>query len=190
MEKTCIEDRNFNQIDFTAEPFEKADYENCSFTNCNFSNLDLSKINFSDCTFTGCNISLAKLGRTAFKDCTFKGCKLLGLHFEDCHEFLFSVSFDNCFLNLSSFYKRKCKKTNFIDCSLHEIDFTEADLTGAIFHNCDLSRAVFSNTILEKADFRTSYNYSIDPGLNRIKKATFSSADISGLLDKYDIVIE
>ncbi len=37
--------------------------------------------------------------------------------------------------------------------------------------NCDLNRAVFDNSILEKADFRTSLNYSIDPELNRIKKA-------------------
>jgi hypothetical protein len=43
---------------------------------------------------------------------------------------------------------------------------------------------------LEKADFRTSYNYSINPEVNRIKKAKFSTAGIAGLLCKYDIEIE
>ncbi len=42
----------------------------------------------------------------------------------------------------------------------------------------------------EGVDFRTSFNYSIDPQLNRIKKAKFSLPGIAGLLDKYDIVID
>jgi hypothetical protein len=33
-------------------------------------------------------------------------------------------------------------------------------------------------------------NYSIDPDLNKIKKARFSTQGIAGLLDKYDIEIE
>jgi hypothetical protein len=50
--------------------------------------------------------------------------------------------------------------------------------------------ATFESTIIEKADFRTSFNYSIDPEKNRIKKARFSLAGIAGLLDKYDIEID
>ena len=82
------------------------------------------------------------------------------------------------------------KKTNYRVCSLHEVEFTEADLNNASFDNCDLFRATFRNTILESADFRTAYNYSIDPEVNRLKKAKFSLAGIVGLLDKYDIEIE
>ena len=55
---------------------------------------------------------------------------------------------------------------------------------------CDLTDTKFENTVIEKADFRTSFNYSIDPYLNRIKKAKFSLTNITGLLDKYDIEIE
>jgi len=115
---------------------------------------------------------------------------MLGLHFDNCNEFLFTVEFDNCFLNLSSFYKRKLKKTNFYNSSLQEVDFTETDLTGSLFDNCDLNKAIFENAILKKADFRTSYNYSIDPEINQIKKAKFSMTGIAGLLNKYDIEIE
>lgn len=43
---------------------------------------------------------------------------------------------------------------------------------------------------MEKADFRTSYNFSIDPDVNRIKKAKFSLDGVRGLLDKYDIQID
>jgi len=57
-------------------------------------------------------------------------------------------------------------------------------------HNCDLQRTFFNNTNLEGVNFRTSFNYSIDPELTRIKKAKFSLHSIAGLLDKNDIEIE
>ena len=63
-------------------------------------------------------------------------------------------------------------------------------MTSSAFENCDMKRAAFENTIIEKVDFRTSYNYSIDPESNRIKKAKFSLTGIVGLLDKYDIEID
>ena len=115
---------------------------------------------------------------------------MLGLRFDTCNEFGLSFSFDNCQLNHSTFYKTKIKKTVFKNSQLQETDFGETDLTNAVFDNCNLSQAIFENTILEKTDFRTSYNYSIDPEINRIKKAMFSIAGLSGLLNKYDIDIE
>lgn len=115
---------------------------------------------------------------------------MLGLHFDTCSEFGLSFSFDSCQLNHSSFYKTKIKKTVFKNSQLQETDFVETDLTSAVFDNCNLQQAMFEQTTLEKADLRTSYNYSIDPETNRIKKAKFSFAGISGLLDKYDIEIE
>ena len=70
------------------------------------------------------------------------------------------------------------------------MDFTECDLAASVFDNCDLKLAAFENTILEKADLRSSYNYSINPELNKIKKAKFSLPAVVGLLDKYDIEIK
>jgi fluoroquinolone resistance protein len=63
-------------------------------------------------------------------------------------------------------------------------------MSGSTFDHCDLSGAVFQESILEKADFRSAMHYSIDPGRNRLKKAKFSLAGLSGLLDQFDIVIE
>ena len=50
-------------------------------------------------------------------------------------------------------------------------------------------RATFDNTILEKVDFKTSFNYAIDPEQNRVKKARFSLVGVAGLLDKYGVEI-
>ena len=120
----------------------------------------------------------------------FKDCKLIGLHFENCNGFLFAVGFQGCQLNLSSFYQRDLKNTLFKNCNLQEVDFVETDLTSSTFDNCDLTNAIFENTNLQKVDFRTSFNYSIDPELNRIKKAKFSRMEVVGLLNKYNIEIE
>lgn len=190
MEPVYTENEVFDKIDFTTKPLARGEYELCRFINCDFSNTDISGISFSECELTGCNISLTGLIKTVFRDVKFKDCKMLGLHFENCDQFIFTISFDNCVLDHSSFYQTKLKKTLFKNCRLHEADFSQTDLSGSMFDNCDLMGATFENTILEKADLRTSYGYSINPEINRIKKAKFSLSGLPGLLDKYDIEIE
>jgi len=114
---------------------------------------------------------------------------MLGLHFEGCNKFGLSFEFDNCILDHSSFYKTRIIKTSLTGTRLHEVDFSECDLTGSSFNNCDLRGAVFDHTNLEKVDFLTSYNYSLDPDKNKLKKTRFSSDGLSGLLSKFDIII-
>lgn len=183
------EDKDFAGVVF-ANGDLSGDYENCRFKNCVFTEIDLAGISFIECEFDGCNLSSAQVRGTAFKTVKFKNCKLLGLLFSDCNAFLFSVHFDNCLLNLASFFNLKMKATQFKNCSMHEVDFTQADLTGSAFTECDLAGAVFENTIIEKADLRSAHNYSINPQLNRIKKAKFSLHGVPGLLQQYNIDIE
>jgi fluoroquinolone resistance protein len=115
---------------------------------------------------------------------------LLGLHFEESNNLIITFEFDGCTLDLASFYKLKLRKTIFKNSKIIEADFSETDLSNSSFINCDLYRTLFKNTNLEGVDFRTSFNYSIDPELNRIKNAKFSLPGIVGLLDKYDIEID
>ena len=190
MEPAYTHDKTFDRNDYTHTSLTKGEYENCTFKSCNFADNDLSLFKFTDCEFIGCNLSLAKLNKTALQEIKFKDCKMLGLRFDTCADFNLSFSFDNCTLDHSSFYKTKIKKTIFKNSQLREADFTECDLTSSLFDNCDLNRATFDNTIIEKSDFRTSYNYSIDPERNRLKKAKFSIHGVAGLLDKYDIEID
>ena len=185
-----IENKKFEKINFSEEILPKGEYENCSFLNCIFYKSDVSNSAFRDCEFESCDFSLATIRNTVFSNIKFKNCKLLGLHFNDCNPFLLSAYFENCTLKLSTFYKLKIKGTWFKNCNIQEVDFTETDLANSIFENCDLQKAIFDDSNLEKVDFRTAYNYSINPELNRIKKAKFSSLGIAGLLDKYSIIIE
>jgi fluoroquinolone resistance protein len=198
MKQIFIEEKTFDKIDFTQAPLEKGEYEHCTFLNCNLSDADLSDLKFAECEFSSCNLSLAKLTQTALKNIEFKNCKMLGLNFGECSQFGFAVSFDACILNHSSFSnldsplnKRvRLRQTIFKNSQLYEVDFTECDLSCSVFDNCDLARTIFEYAILEKADFRTAFNYSIDPERNRIKKAKFSRSGLVGLLDKYELEIE
>jgi len=115
---------------------------------------------------------------------------MLGLNFEKCNAFAFSIKIDNCQLNHSSFYKQKLQKTLFTKSKLLEVDFSECDLNSSVFDDCDLLNAIFDNTNLQNADFRNSHNFTIDPENNRIKGAKFTLQSVIGLLTKYNIKIE
>lgn len=190
MSVNYIEGETLEKQDYTILALSKGDYENCLFSYCDFSSSNMSAVNFINCTFSHCNLSLAKINQTSFRNVKFENCKLLGLHFEYSNDFLFEVAFENCLLNLSSFYKLKMKKTSFKQCEMHEVDFTETDLSAAIFDDCDLMGSTFEQTNLEKADLRGALHFSIDPELNKIKKARVSQATIAGFLDKYDLIID
>jgi uncharacterized protein YjbI with pentapeptide repeats len=93
-------------------------------------------------------------------------------------------------LRHSSFYRASLPGTVFAHVQLVDTDFTGSDLTSCLFDHCDLTGARFEQTILEKANLRTAYGYTINPNVNRIKKARFSTSGLAGLLQPYDIVIE
>jgi uncharacterized protein YjbI with pentapeptide repeats len=190
MKRAFSDGMKFENLSPQDMPLAVGDYENCAFISCDFSNSDLSDINFLECQFRECNLSLAALTRTSFREAKFINCKLLGLHFNDCNNLIITFEFEGCTLDLSSFYKLKLKNTRFKNSKINDADFTETDLSNSSFDNCDLQKTVFENTNLEGVDFRTAFNYSIDPEANRIKKAKFSVPSITGLLGKYDIEIE
>ncbi|OOQ58682.1 pentapeptide repeat-containing protein [Mucilaginibacter pedocola] len=183
------EDQTFTKLS-AAELTSAQTYEHCKFVACNFANANLDGLVFIDCAFEDCNLLLISVGSTGFQNVTFKHCKLSGVNFGKARDFLFEVNFEGCILDNAVFYKKKNKKGRFADCSMIETDLTEADLTEAKFINCNLHRAFFSRTILKGADLRSSYNFSIDPDDNIVKKAHFSLHGLPGLLAKYDIKVE
>ena len=185
-----IEDKVFKNENYLNSPLVKGEYDNCIFINCSFSNADLSNINFTECSFTECDLSNSNIKNTVFNVVSFSKSKLIGLNFNDCSNFLFSVIFNDCNLSLASFYRQVAKHTKCNDSLLHQVDFTGADLSSSVFNNCDFKTAIFDRTILNKVNFRTSFNYEIDPEINSIKKAKFSMPQVVGLLKKYNIDVE
>jgi len=189
MKDNRFEDQIFETKEFNQIPLPFGDYSGCEFRICKFSGSTLSGYSFTDCSFYDCDLSLVKLEKTSLKDVRFTRCKLLGVHFESCADFLFSVSFSDCLMDLTCFFRKDMRKTRFHSCSMKEADFTETDLTEADFDNCRLTGAQFNHTILEQADFRTATGFAIDPSKNRIKKARFTLSGLPGLVSHHGIVI-
>ncbi len=181
--------KTFEKVSFIDKKVNNREFEDCVFKNCDFSNSDFSNTTFMDCEFIDCNLSMTQLAGTSLKTVIFKNCKLLGIQFQSCTDFLFSVGFEDCVLDYSTFANKKMPKTKFNSCSMKEVSFIGTNLTLSVFENCNLDHAVFNDTQLAGADFTTAFNYKIDPELNPMKKAQFSVQGIVGLLDKYDIKI-
>ncbi|MEO6174731.1 MAG: pentapeptide repeat-containing protein [Flavobacterium circumlabens] len=190
MEAALHQNKTFDTVDYSDQKLSDNEFINCEFINCNFSKSDFSYIDFLDCTFKNCNLSLAVLKNTGLKNINFIGCKLMGLDFSASNSFLFSMNFQDCMIDYSTFIYKKLKKTYFTDCSLKEVDFSNTDLSLAVFKNCDLSNATFVECILEKTDFRSSRNYAFDPSGNKIKRTKVSHTALAGLLEKFDLDIE
>ncbi|WP_299703787.1 pentapeptide repeat-containing protein [uncultured Pontibacter sp.] len=190
MEEQLHQDKTFEKIIYPNKAIKGREFEDCVFKNCDFSNGDFSHNRFTDCEFVGCNLAMLKLLGSTLNNVTFKESKLTGINFSECEEFLFTVRFETCLMDYTSFLRRKMPKTHFIDSSLKNAVFEHANLTKARFDNTDLAGAAFERTILNEADLVTAFNYIIDPELNNIKKARFSQSGLAGLLTRYDIRVE
>ena len=182
-------DKTFEKVIYFDKKVSNREFDGCVFKNCDFSNNNFTECVFIDCEFIDCNLAMVKLPATSLKTVSFKECKLLGIRFDECADFLFNVRFENCMLDYSWFTNKKLAKTQWLSCSLKEVNFGSADLTSANFDNSNLEGAVFNETNVSAADFTTAFHFRIDPERNIIKKAKFSIGGIPGLLEKYDIKI-
>ncbi len=190
MSDNSIFDKDFEKIDFSKEQLPAREFDNCTFIECTFKKVDISNCNFVDCRFVACDLSLVQVYDTGFKSVLFESCKMIGIDFQNCSNFLFSLEINNSQLSMSSFIDMSLKSSIFNHCLLQEVDFTDADLRGSVFNDCDFNRAIFLSTRMQKMDFRTNMNYSIQPEMNSISGAKFSLTGVKGLLHTYNIIVE
>lgn len=183
------DNKTFEGIIYTEKVVKGREFQSCVFKKCDLSNTDLSHNKFLECTFEDCNLSMVTLGGSTLNDAVFVNCKMLGINFSDCLSLLFSVKFDFCILDYSSFMGRKMLKTPFLRSSLKEVTFSQANLSGSTFDGSNLMGAIFNRTDLSSVNFVNAYNYIIYPELNNIKNAIFSSQGLAGLLSSYQIKI-
>lgn len=182
-------DKEYNTIIYVKDDLNFKDFECCVFNNCNFSACTFLAVTFIDCVFNDCIFTEAKINYVAFRTVTFNGCEIKEVNFAMCDKLIFEVRFNDCILDFSKFYTLKIKGTPFTNCSLIAVDFMAADLTGVLFDNCDLYRSEFDKAIANKTDFKTSYNYTIDPSKTKLKKAVFALKELKGLLFKHDVIV-
>lgn len=180
----------FDQNPEIVDQWSRHEFEQCTFKNLDLSKVILANASFTNCRFEQCNLGMAVLEGTKFDDVVFSNCILSALNFGHCSSFGFHVDFQECQLDYASFLSRNLKKTRFVDCSLKEARFMHCDLSGALFRNCNLELTLFAGNTLTQVDFSTSYNLTLDPDGNKLKKTKFSLHSLPGLLTKYDIVVD
>lgn len=179
----------FEKMTHAGEQITEREFQKCTFKNCDFSKTDFATTSFHECVFEGCNLSMMKVRATTLNNVVFKDCKILGVNFNECQEFLFSVGFESCVLNYAIFDTRKMPKTKFIASSLIDASFFQVNLAGSSFKGSDLTGSQFNSCDLTDANFVSAYNYAIDPEVNTMKHASFSIDSLSGLLEKYNIKV-
>jgi uncharacterized protein YjbI with pentapeptide repeats len=180
-------DIEYKNITYGEQDVNFKEFECCTFNNCNFSLCLFMAVTFIDCTFNDCNFNNSKINHTALRTVNFNRCQIKDVNFSMCDKLIFEIHFNRCILDFSKFYTLKMKATTFTNCSLIAVDFMATDLTEVLFENCDLYRSEFAKAIANKANFKTSYNYTIDP--KTTKKAVFALEGLKGLLYKHDIIV-
>jgi fluoroquinolone resistance protein len=182
------EHQEFKDLSLKHSSFSQVEFHKCSFNRCNFSQSILIECRFYDCTFRACDLSLVKLNGSYVRDSKFIGCKIIGINWLEASK-QFSADFEDCMLNLSSFFGMNLKRRKIKGCIANEVDFSESNMTECDCTNTDFAKSTFAKTNLTKANFSGAKNYSIDFRNNNLTKTKFSLPEAISLLDVLDIII-
>lgn len=166
--------------------------EQVTLSGCDLSSATLRRVVLRDCEVVDSDLSLVRLVDCRFVDCTFTGCRAVGVVWTGASASLVArapFAFERCRLDLGSFLGAPAGGSIFRNCSLREVDFSEAVLRGADFSGSDLAGATFRASDLRDANFVDASNVTLDPRENRLAGARFAAAGALGLLDAFGIVI-
>lgn len=180
--------KTFENLSHPGEHITGSTFDRCTFVRCNLQQTLFEECTFNNCVFEGCDISLIKFKSTTFNTVSINSSKAIGISWRECSNPVY-VSFKDSQISYSSFYGKKLKKMQAINCVALETDFTACDLQQANFERTDLAGAYFSDTDLTQANFAGARNYQINPNTNRIKGAKFSLPDALSLLNYLDVQI-
>lgn len=190
MNNDYYENETFLQLRTEEMPKHPIEFFNCQFNNCNFERMDFSNYVFDRCVFNGSNLALANVTNGKLMNVVFNDCKVEGVRFDLCDRFILEINFDRCLLRNCSFTDLNLKKCRFENSQILESDFYKSKLMEASFQGSVLSKTVFAECDLTKADFQDASDFIIDPTINKLKKAVFSSNELAGLLRHLDLVIK
>jgi uncharacterized protein YjbI with pentapeptide repeats len=188
------ENQSFAGITLEAHQIRAKTFYHCTFAHCRFRETEFRKCQFSDCTFQECDLSLVTVEGSSFRNTEFKKSKLIGVNWSvaSWSKFVLQspLTFYECVIDYSTFIGLALHNISFKGCMAREVEFAEADLSGADFSHAVLTRSRFRNTNLTGANFKDAADYTIDVTLNKVSKATFSLPEAIALLRSLDIKLE
>ena len=185
--------QNFDQLAIQDEEIAYKDFDECRFQGCSFQETQFRGCRFLNCSFKNCDFQLISVNDCTFMNAAFEDSRVIGVNWIEAswpkRGLLTSLHFLRCVLNHSTFMGLPLRKMTFQECVAKDVDFAEANLTGADCRNTDFSQSRFFHTNLTQADFSGARNYEIAAHLNTLKKTKFSLPDAMTLLYSLDIVL-
>lgn len=139
-------------------------------------------------------MKMTRVKDSTFSRIRFTQCNLLGVDWTVANwagitSKTTTMTFETCVLQYSIFFALKLQKMVVKDCNAQEVNFSEADLTGADFAGTDLTGATFLKTNLTDANFVDAKNYTLNLQDNTTKGAKFAFPEAIRLLYAMNIVI-
>lgn len=190
---TYLDGAEFKGQDYAGKTIKFKEIIDTKFIRCTFTDAFFQECQFKNCAFSQCDLSMMRVKSSRFSDVTFEKCKAVGINWTEASwekgGFFRLIDFDDCALNYSSFFGLKLSKMKVVKCAALEVDFGEADLTGADFAHTDFSGSIFMHTNLTDANFVHATNYNISAKSNTLKKTKFSLPEAMSLLRSLDIVL-
>ncbi len=146
----------------TGAVFTRGGYERCRFEKCTFTEAQLVDARFTDCEFVGCELSALGLRGTSFTHVRFVDCRAMGVDWTAAAQLTFSVSFERCRMDNSTFGRQRLRGLTVVECSLRGADFSGCDLSNARFTKSDLRGALVRHATLKGADFADAVGFAFD----------------------------
>jgi fluoroquinolone resistance protein len=186
--------QSFQRIRLDAIELVSSQFHNCLFKDCSMAESVLRGCRLVGCTFRRCDLGLVGVPNTAFVTTRFEDSKLVGIDWTRADwttgRLPHPLAFHRCALNHSTFIALVLREIEITDCLAIDVDFREADLSGADFSGTDLAASLFLHTNLSGADLSRARNYRIDAQQNTLKGAKFSLPEAMSLLYSLDITLD
>jgi fluoroquinolone resistance protein len=190
--RTQYDDQTFTQVRMDSVEIASSVFSDCTFVRCSFGKTTFRSCRFLNCVFQHCDLSLARVPNAFFSGVRFEDSKTVGVSWSDAKwsgKIQEPLAFVRCVVSHASFNSLQLMALKLCDCLAVDVDFRDANLSGADFTGTDLSESLFSNTNLCGADFSKARNYSINPGRNILTRAKFSLPEALALLYSLEIVL-
>jgi fluoroquinolone resistance protein len=175
---------------------EEITFLSCTFNKCDFHESQIKNCVIRDCTFKQCDLNLIQVDGTTFQNVVFEKSKCIGINWSRAswgktsfHQLIKKINFLECVINYNTFMGIHLHKIQMEKCIAKEVNFNEADLSGASLRYTNFEGSIFSHTNLSHTDFCKAENYNIDPVNNTLKKTRFSLPEAMSLLYSLDIEI-
>lgn len=190
---TRYDDCTFEALNLEHQKIDVSTFVDCTFIRCHLIQAILSGCRFINVEFLHCDLSVMQIPGSTFSGCRIEHCKSIGIDWTVADWTMPSlgtpINFIHSDLSESTFLGLSLKKIQMEQCTLHNVDFREVNLSEANCTGSDFDGSLFGKTNLSLADFRGAIHYQIDPMGNTINGAKFSLPEVLSLLYALDIEI-